>query len=69
MDFSENTNISRKSLSRDDQMCMNKASKGNHHRSDGQYEFPQPFNKYNLKLHNNKITSRPSAQKFKIKIG
>ena len=54
MDFSENSKISSKSLSRDDQMFMNKVSKGNCHRSDRQYEIPLPFREDDLKLYNYK---------------
>ena len=50
MDFSGNSEISSKSLSRDDPVFMNKVSKANHHRSIGQYEIPLPFREDDLKL-------------------
>ncbi|XP_028412945.1 uncharacterized protein LOC114535824 [Dendronephthya gigantea] len=54
MDFNENNTIVRKSFSRDDQMFMDKVSKGIHHRSDGHYEIPLPFREDDLELPNNK---------------
>ena len=53
VDFSENSDISRKSLCRTDQMFMNKVSTGNHYRSDGQYKISLPFREDDLKLPNN----------------
>ena len=64
MDFSGNSEISSKSLSRDDPVFMNKVSKANHHRSIGQYEIPLPLSEDDLKLYNNKKVADYRLQKL-----
>lgn len=69
MDFNENSDIVRKSLSQDDRMFLDKVSKGIHLRLDGHYEIPLPFREDDIKLPNNKKLATYRLQRLKSRFG